>query len=170
LSAASQYYVRRCGLLLQTWSVSLSVCHSVAIVSSAKNGWTDRGAVWFVGSDGPQEPCSLGSPILKMLSSRPNLWNPGLSQYSSFTYHFCMYSMQCLLLGMRLYTHMPCFCLFISTRSSLFQYFSGQHRAIFRTFKDQNDFLGPSVALKIESEIPWLLPTFQEAQKPCILS
>jgi len=33
-------------------SVGLSVCHTS---EPCKNGWTDRDAIWVVGSDGPKE-------------------------------------------------------------------------------------------------------------------
>ena len=50
--------MRRCGLLLPTeWrglSVGLSVCHTS---KPCKNGWTNRDAVWVVGSDGQQKSC-----------------------------------------------------------------------------------------------------------------
>jgi len=54
--ATSQYYVRRCGLFLQTeWralSVGLSVCHNR---EPCKIGWTDLDAVWGADSGGPKE-------------------------------------------------------------------------------------------------------------------
>jgi len=43
-----------------------SVGRSVTIVSPAKNGWTDRDAVWGVHSSGPKEPCirwGIRSPV-----------------------------------------------------------------------------------------------------------
>ena len=44
------------------WSVRLSVCLSVTIVSPAKNGSTDRDAVWVVDSGGPKELCIRWGP------------------------------------------------------------------------------------------------------------
>jgi len=51
----------RCGLLLYSytdglaWFVRRSVCHDR---EPCKNSWTDRVAVWDMGSSGSNEPCS----------------------------------------------------------------------------------------------------------------
>jgi len=50
--AASQYYVRRCGLLLQTKRVCRSVCHSS---EPCRNSWTDLDGVWVEDFGGPKD-------------------------------------------------------------------------------------------------------------------
>ena len=55
--------IARCSLLLQTESMICLMCRCVwllvTFVSPAKNGWTDRDAVWDGDSGGPKEPCIL---------------------------------------------------------------------------------------------------------------
>jgi len=41
------------------YRLSSVVCRSVTLVSPAKNGWTDRDAVWDEDSGGPREPCII---------------------------------------------------------------------------------------------------------------
>ena len=45
------------------WSVGLSVRRFVTVVNPAKNGGTDRDAVWVVRSDGPREPLLDGGGL-----------------------------------------------------------------------------------------------------------
>jgi len=45
-----------------TWSVGLSVGLSVTLVSPAKNGCTNRAAVWVADLGGPGEPCVRWGP------------------------------------------------------------------------------------------------------------
>jgi len=42
--------------------VYVSVCLSVTVLSPAKNGWTDREAVWVVDSDRPKDPSVRWGP------------------------------------------------------------------------------------------------------------
>jgi len=45
------------------WSVGLTVRRFVTVVNPAKNGGTDRDAVWVVRSDGPREPLLDGGGV-----------------------------------------------------------------------------------------------------------
>jgi len=68
------------------WSVGRLVCHTSELY---KNGWTDRDAVWVVGSDGPKKSCvgwgsrspdgkgqfwGKGAPIVKYQDFLPWCW------------------------------------------------------------------------------------------------